>query len=295
MLKNETILITGGTGYLGSALVSKCFELNAKKIIVLKRSHSSVERLSQHLSSLIFYNIDGAIDIKNIFKENNITTLIHCATHYAKNNSPLNEVIKTNIEYPLQILEIATHNGLKTFINTDTFLNEKISPYAYTKKQFLEELKKFHSQLSCINMCLEYFYGPFDDPHKLLTYLIRTLKKLPEKIELTAGEQKRDFIYIQDVVNAYATLFTSPFLHQKGFYHFEVGTNQSISIKNLALLIQDLLNAHKTKLLFGAIPYRPYEIFDSKVHTEPLQALGWKPLTSLVEGLKIVIESEKGL
>jgi nucleoside-diphosphate-sugar epimerase len=110
-----------------------------------------------------------------------------------------------------------------------------------------------------------------------------------ERLELTAGEQQRDFIYIQDVVDAYGLL-----LHQglsqgwTGFETYDVGSGKAITIRNLVEQIKQLTRS-RTELQFGAVPYRAQEVMYAVADITPLQQLGWQPRYSPVEALQQTI------
>ena len=103
----------------------------------------------------------------------------------------------------------------------------------------------------------------------------------------------RDFIHINDVVNAFMTIIDySPEL-DKSYYHFEVGSNKPVAIRNFVELVKELCNNDRTKLNFGVLPYRENETMNSQADTSFLKSKGWIPKISLEEGLKMTIIEEK--
>ena len=164
-----------------------------------------------------------------------------------------------------------------------------------SKKQFLSWLKTYSDNLICVNVALEHFYGPGDDPSKFVTMMLNEMLNNAEKIDLTAGEQKRDFIYIDDVVNAFILILKFISSQKNGFYEYEVGSGSSVKIKSLVKLIKELSNCQFTKLNFGAINYRGNEVMASAVDISNLLKLGWKPQDTLESGLLKTIEFEKSI
>lgn len=287
------ILLTGATGFLGAHLLDGLLEKTDYEIIILKRSFSNTFRIDEALKNtrVKFYNIDES-DLETIFKENNIETILHCATNYGRNNGEILNVVQSNLMLPLTLLQLAIKYGTKTFINSDTVIDKKVNHYSLSKKQFLDWLKDGSSQINCINVALEHFYGAFDNKTKFTTYIIKSLLDDAEKIDLTKGEQKRYFIYIDDVVEAFLTILKNVDKFEKSFTSFEVSTEDNITIKDFVLLAKDLTKNTNTKLNFGAISYRENELMNCKTDISELKKLGWTPKVDVREGLARTIKEE---
>lgn len=283
----KTILLTGGTGFLGSYLLKELLR-EKYEVILLKRSFSDVKRIEKHLPHLKAYNLDKIV-LENIFSENNIHTIIHCATDYGKNSSG-SQVEETNYRFPAHLLELAKKSKCKRFINTDTILLEQNSPYASSKKKFLQLLKTYKDHFLCNNVRTEQFYGPGDDDSKFVSFLILKFLNNDQQIELTLGEQERGFLYIDDLIRAFIKIVKSANELESGFFDYEIGTYEKIKIKHLVQLVKKMTGNSVTHLNFGAIPYRENELMNYMLDTNKIEKLGWKPQISLEQGVKKTIE-----
>lgn len=289
------LLITGATGFLGSyltkSLLSKGYE-----IIILKRSFSNVFRIQNILHSIISYDIDK-IPLETIFKEHNIDIVIHAATNYGKGNTRNSEVINANVVFPLKLLELLSENG-KVFINTDTFFNNNnshlysyLNSYSTSKKYFIELAEKYiiNKQLCLINATLEHLYGPYDDKSKFTMDIINKLIRNEPQIELTLGNQERDFIYVDDAVSAYNCIIEN----HSGFNHkvvnFQVGTGKTSTIKEFVELSKKIIGS-SSELLFGRIPHREHEIYHSQADNQKLKSLGWNASIELESGIGYIVQ-----
>ncbi len=290
MGKNKTILLTGSTGYLGSnilkVLLSKGYEVK-----ILKRSFSNTFRINQYLGHIVAYDVDK-IEFRDIFINNKIDIILHCATDYGRKNSNSIQIIEANLLLPLRLLDLGREYGVKCFINTDTILDKRISNYSLSKKQFNDWLVSYKNDLICVNIALEHFYGPGDDNTKFVSYILRNLILKSDKIDLTMGEQRRDFIYIDDVVDAFMLILENVDKYSNKFYNFEIGSKETRSIKELVELMKNMLNNTKTILNFGVLPYRDNEVMECVVDTSEITKLGWSSKYSLEEGLKKTIDFE---
>lgn len=288
---SKTILLTGGTGFLGSHL-AKRLVYEGFDVIIIKRSTSKLSPLESIINQVRFYDIDW-IDIEKIFQENVIDLIIHCATNYGRFAVPPTDIIQANLFLPLKILQIAENYPVKTFINTDTILDKRVSYYSLSKKHFLDWLYLFSRKMVCISVALEHFYGPFDDRSKFVSKIILDLLHEVDFIDLTLGEQKRDFIYIDDVVEAFMTLVNFSFDVPNNLYRYEIGTGKNIEIREFVQTVKTMTGNKVTRLNFGMLPYRENEIMESHVDISMLSRLGWRPQISLVEGLKYTIDQER--
>jgi CDP-paratose synthetase len=288
----KSILVTGATGFLGSNLVRELL-LQGFNIVVLKRSFSDTSRLSDVFQKCKSYDADFC-DLEDIFKYNNIEVILHCATDYGR-SSKTSDVIQANLTLPLKLLELADKHETKYFINTDTILDKRISEYSLSKAHFLDWLE-FYSRknIKCVNVAIEHFYGAYDNKTKFVSKIIYELLRGVESIDLTLGEQKRDFIFIDDVVNAFVMIIKSlGQMTDNDIHFFEVGTNINTSIKDLILILTELTNNTKTKLNFGSLPYRRNEVMNSNVSSDSLRKLGWIPKISLLDGLQKTVSLEQ--
>lgn len=289
---NGTVLLTGATGFLGSRVLAKLLEAGYR-VIVLKRSFSRTERIQPLLSSVRAYDIDRT-DCDSIFSENAIDTVIHCATNYGRRKENPLQVIEANLMLPLGLLYAGQQHGLKSFINTDTVLDKRINYYSLSKSHFADWLRMMSPQMKCVTLSLEHFYGPGDDRTKFVTSIIRQLLEGVKSIDLTKGEQKRDFIHVDDVVGAFIKVVDNIGTMSPGYHKMEVGSGGTITIRDFVEKLKAMTGNTTTELKFGALPYRENEVMESHVDISGISRLGWRPMTGLEEGLKSTIEQERG-
>lgn len=285
------ILLTGATGFLGSNILRRLVK-EKFDIIILKRSFSNVDKIKNLENFYKSYNIDQ-VSFESVFdKEKDIEVVIHCATNYSRNHEKSSEVLESNTKFPLKVLEYACNNGVKLFINTDTSLSKigiirgYMQDYILSKKQFLDwgRLYAETKKISFVNLVLEHVYGPGDDPSKFISYLIESINDNSESIDLTSGEQYRDFIFVEDVVDVYLTIIKKR-NDLLGYSVFEVGSGNEVKIKDLVELIKKIMKS-KVVLNFGAIKNRENEVMSSKANINSLLNLGWKPRYDLNKGLR---------
>lgn len=290
--------MTGATGFLGSHLLRKLLN-NQNQVIILKRSFSDTRRIDELINHAISYNIDTTpLDI--IFEKHRVDAVIHTATSYGRNGEKASQVLASNLLYPVELLELSIESRVGVFINTDTFTNDMQYPpegleyYTFSKSFFTDYARQMlkNIQFRFINLRLEHIYGENDNNTKFLPFIIKSFLGNKDKLDLTPGEQERDFIYVDDVVSAYITLIDNHLKIENTMTSYEVGTGVPVTLKDFVVLVKNACKSN-TDIKFGALSYRKNEVMSSKANIIKLQELGWSPLTKLEDGIDKVVEYYK--
>ena len=288
------VLLTGATGFLGShllkALVNKDYE-----VVVLKRSTSDMWRLKGFENAFKSYDIDR-VPLQTAFEEQPIDIVIHTACVYGRKGESIEKILETNLMFGIELLNTAINFNTRIFLNTGTLLDRQINAYALSKNQFEEWLQVASDKIQVINLKLEHMFGEQDGNDKFTTWILNELKQQKPTIPLTAGTQKRDFIYIDDVVSAYLTCLEQA-TQLKAFNDIEVGTGVLTPVKTFVTLVKSTLEKLKgspieTQLNFGALPYREGEIMEPQVDNSVLCSLGWQPKRTLEENIWNFVNKE---
>ncbi|MCT7590790.1 NAD-dependent epimerase/dehydratase [Aliarcobacter butzleri] len=289
-----TILLTGVTGFLGSYIL-KSFVNSGYEIIALKRTTSNTYRIDNYLKKVTLYDIDK-VTLEDIFKNHKINIVINTVTNYGRIDNKILSILDTNLIFGLKLLEESVNANTKAFINTDTLLERNINAYALSKSQLVDWMKFLSNKnTKMINIKVEHMYGSLDDENKFIYWLINKLKQNVEKIDLTSGVQKRDFIYIDDVVSAYKTIIEN-IESYSDYEEFELGSGNSIEVKKFVKQIVKELKLKQeinTKLNFGAVSYRDNENMEMKADIQKLTNLGWKAKVSIEDGIKKILKEKK--
>lgn len=277
------ILITGGTGYLGSHLVQRCLE-QGHELACVVRSAANLKRLDQFRRDVTLIETG---QIEKGIKEFAPKTVIHTACTYARGKNTLEDVLLGNLLFPLNVLQASCRCGVSRWINTGTCLPDYINSYSLAKNQF-SQWGRFYAEagkIQFLNLRLEHFYGPDAPEDNFLTWIIRKLKA-NEPIDLTAGTQKRDFIFIEDVLDVYSHLLDWPV--QEDYFEVPVGTGIAPSIREVVEYLAALTQS-SSQLHFGAVPFRRDEP-DSRCDVIILEGMEITPQTPWQEGLQLVLE-----
>jgi len=107
---------------------------------------------------------------------------------------------------------------------------------------------------------------------------------------LTRGDQRRDFIYIRDVVSAYLKILDG-IETLNYFEEIDVGLGEAPPVRIFVEMVHRLTKS-QSQLEFGAIPIRPQEPALCVADTTRLRQIGWEPVYDVETGLKETIEKE---
>lgn len=295
------ILVTGGTGFIGSHLLSKLVSMH-HKIFVIKRKSSNLWRIKSIKQKINLLKIDTFADLPGIFEQNKFDIIIHLAMKYVKRNEDwkdVKEINETNITLPAILLTLAQQHKIKAFINTGTCFeynlsnsslseNDPINPYNYyssTKVAFENILKYFVDKKSIKGLTLKLFfpYGEMDNQKVIPLMINSVLSNTP--LELTLGEQKLGFTYVDDIIDAY--IKSIEFIEKNKLMDYEVfniGTDKTTSLKQLSGYLENI--SGKKGLISFTEPYPSDEIMHMSCNSKRAnRILNWHPKTDIIEGL----------
>ncbi|MFV0416885.1 MAG: NAD-dependent epimerase/dehydratase family protein [Chthoniobacterales bacterium] len=292
------ILVTGGSGFIGSHVVEH-YQEQAEVIILdnLRTGHRS------NLEGLKCTFIEGSILDRKLLDSiiENVDVVFHLAALVSVPESveqPM-ETVNINISGLLNVLESARHANVRKLCfassaavygeNKESPKKESMtpdprSPYAITKLDG-EYYCDFYTRQSWLDTaCLRFFnvFGPRQDPGSAYAAAIPIfIQRALENKLLNIygdGEQTRDFIYVKDIVGALAFLAENTSLH--GVFNAGYGGSQTINT-----LAKSIIKQIDTKSEIVYADPRPGDIRHSLASAEKLESAGWQARFELDEAI----------
>jgi GDP-L-fucose synthase len=298
MEKNANILVTGSTGMLGSALQRHLAHAGYQHVLTPTRQ--TVDLLDQQ-------------QVNAYFLENKPEYVFHCAARVGgihANNHYRAEFIYQNTQIQCNIIHAAYHAGVKKLlypgsacaypknashpIKETSLLEGALEPtneaYAIAKLNGIKMCQAYRHQygLNAIIAMPTNAYGIGDRFQQDNAHVIPALMQrfhqakvadLPEVMMWGSGKPMREFIYVDDLAEAFVFLM----LHYKSDDIINVGSQQEISMAELAHMIAAVVKYQ------GTITHdttRPDGVMRKCLDSTRLRALGWQAKTSLREGLQ---------
>ena len=302
------VLITGATGFIGSHLTRRLIE-GGFEVGIIKRERSDAWQIKDLLNKIVVYDVDlrDTQEVSKAVSHFRPGVIFHLATYYAveHESQEVSLMIDTNVLGTVNLLEASKESMVKLFVNTSSCFvykeseyklreNDDLSPlnlYALTKIQ-AEEACTFYAKkygLKIITFRLFPPYGPADHERRLIPHVIKTLLD-GERLKLTTGRQWWDFVYVDDIVDAYFKLLSVPDLPPKHEI-FNIGSGDAVSVREVVSRIKEIVGS-ELEPDWGAIPHRKNEVwFTCADMSKTENFLGWQPkIQILEEGLEQTVK-----
>lgn len=287
------ILITGATGYFGSHLTCSLVA-RGHTVAALKRRTSRMERLERVKERLVCHDMEDEPAV--FLREWMPDVLIHAATCYDRRGEGLHAVFQSNVEMPMRLMAAACEARVPLFVNTDTTLPPELNAYALSKRQMADWARYIAEEgsIRVLNVRLESVFGPGDDQSKFPTQIIRSMLKNEPEFAMSPGGQSRDFIHIDDAVDAYVLLMEYAARSNTPCIESDLGSGRPVTIREFAELAAEICRS-ATRLRFGAKEYRPGELMFTRANVDLLTHIGWQGARDLRTSLEMTIAEERKL
>ena len=313
----KRVLITGISGFIGSHLAVRLVKEGYEVYGITRRvANRSLEMLADILRDVVLVSgdISDYVSMRNATKAVNPDVIFHLAAL-----SPVRDSFERPFEYQ-QANYIGTMNVAHALLELQdpktrkliaastaevygTQANEPLreelplhpsSPYAVSKAAGDLYLRMMFQSFDLNGTVLRpaNSYGRKFDTSFLIEYLVTQMLK-GEKIYIGAPDSIRDYMYVDDHVNAYVLAMKNA--KAKGQI-YNVGTMVGISNRALALMIAERIGFDEKSIVFGSYPpgypYRPLISDQTSIVLDSNKIkndLGWTPKTSLSEGIDLVV------
>lgn len=299
-----TCLITGGTGFIASHLARRLLE-QGKRVHLLVEPKSNTWRIRDILDHVILHPID-MVDteaINTLVTQHTFSEFYHLAAYGGMSfEQDIAQVYRVNFSGAQALLNAAMRVGFDVFINTGTsseYGNKKepmretdfLEPachYAIAKVAATHYCSLYHTTKKLPIYTVRPFtvYGPYEFHARLIpTVLVGALEE--QILRLASPHNVRDFVYIDDIVDAYLMLAEKK---PKEHAIFNIGTGVESTVADVVAITEKILQK-KLTVLYGQTVSRPWECERWRADISRIQqVLGWKPRYSLEQGITRTIQ-----
>lgn len=288
----KTVLIVGGTGFLGHHISKKLIKSNYKVISISLRKPKKIKRVKR-----VKYLLIDIRSKKKLLKINSIKNIDYVINFSGYIDHLGNKKkLKTHFEGVKNLISVLKDRNLKLFIQAGSSLEYgksksphkelkrsfPLSPYARAKFLANLYLKKISEKFKFDYLILRIYqiYGPGQTIDRLVPQAIKSCLN-NGTFHCSDGKQKRDYLFIDDFVALIEKILKSRKINS-GIYN--VGSSNPIKIKDLLNIIRKITN--RGTFIFGSLKMRSEEVQSYFPDTSKLQKyFKWYPKKSLKYGL----------
>ena len=305
-------LVTGGAGFIGSTLVDRLLSEGYEVDVIDDLSSGSLANLADARAAggLSFHQLDiRSEDVVTLIERRKPEVVFHLAAQVDVRVSVDRPAFDASINVlgSLNVLEGARQAGSARIVaaaSGGTLYGEPdpselpvkesapqrpLSPYGVSKKAMIDYMVAYRALygLEFLALALGNVYGPRQDPHGEAGVVAIFAERLLRGDEVTifgTGEQTRDFVYVDDVVDAF---FRGA--NRSGGLVINIGTGQELSVNELYGTMASVLGVESPPHF--AAP-RPGELDRSCLDVERARMqLGWSSWTEFRDGAAATIEA----
>jgi UDP-glucose 4-epimerase len=302
------VLVTGGAGFIGSHLVDRLVQEGNEVIVIDNLSTGKRKQVNKKAQ---FYKMDiRSKRIERVFRKERPVIVVHLAAQMNVRLSTEDPGFDAdvNILGTLNLLEHAVKNGVRkvsfassggavygeqeVFPAGESHRTDPLSPYGISKLAGEKYLAYYTNTTGLRHVALRFgnVYGPRQEPEGeagVVAIFSKIMLEGGQPIINGTGKQTRDFIYVDDVVEAIMVTLGEDI---QGI--FNVGTGQESTVNECYGIIKKLTNS-SCKDLHGAA--KKGEQFRSVLDVTKLkERFGWDPQVALPEGLKLTVDFFQG-
>lgn len=300
MTGTTTLLVTGASGFLGAHIAAgaQARGLRVRAGVRASSDRARLERLAPGIDTVLIDLDSDAVMLAEALE--GVDTVIHCAAYGVDHRqSDFATALALNVAGSMRLAEAVAASGRRMvhvgtsyeYGNADDVLTEesRLAPsgvYGVTKAAASLAMQDLARRTGAAIAVVRPFsmYGPLDGAHKFVPLVIAA-SRAGRPVELTPGDQERDYLYVEDVVDACLTLAAADRFPVGGI--FNICSGRGVTLRTLADAAVAAAGGDASVLRWGARPYRPAE--SMRVVGDPSRlaaATGWRATHSLPQGMQ---------
>lgn len=293
-LTGTRLLVTGASGFIGARLCRRAVEQGAIVHAVSRRPGAAeFDRVHPECADLSDFESAQAL-----FRRVRPDVVLHLASEVAgaRDARLVLPMLKANLVAAVNVMQAAAEVHCRRVVLAGSMEEPDFgdleavpqSPYAMAKWAAHGYARMFHAlyELPVVHLRIFMVYGPGQrDVRKLVPYVTLSLLR-GQAPELTSGTRRVDWIYVDDVVDAFLAAAVAPGVDGRSL---DIGSGEPVTGRALVARLTALVGSD-VEPIFGARPDRRLERVRVADPAIAARAMGWRPRVPLDEGLKRTVE-----
>ena len=305
----ETVLITGGAGFIGSHLTQRVLE-GGQQVLCLDNFNDyydpNIKRrnVETFLGNGNYTLVEGDILdlnlLREIFGKHQIAVVVHLAARAGVRPSLRQPLLyqQVNVEGTTNLLEVSRESGVEKFIfgsSSSVYGENKkvpfseadpvdhpISPYAATKKACELICYTYHHLYDLPVTCLRFFtvYGPRQRPDMAIYKFTKSISAGEPITMYGDGKSQRDYTYVSDIVDG----IINAIQHCHGYEIYNLGESKTIELRRLIDLISECVGKRAE---IQTLPQQPGDVSITYADiSKARREIGYAPQVGIEEGIE---------
>ena len=291
------VVVTGATGFVGTGVVNELLKQNTDVTVIVRNVtqlpcywNGKVTVIEADLSSIHLLE-------RADFGKEKIDVFFHFAWSGTAGNERADVDLQlNNVRYVCDAIALAKKLGCSRFINSGSIMEyeayqylkeDKAAPgmgYIYSTAKltgdFFARICAKQADIEYINLIISNIYGVGEFSQRFLNSTLRKMMK-NEPIDMTAGLQLYDFIYITDAAEAICMVAKCGEANSS----YYIGNTCQRELRKFVLIMKEVVKS-TSEIRFGAVPFTGAQLTYEEFDTAKIEQLGFTPKVSFEEGIR---------
>jgi nucleoside-diphosphate-sugar epimerase len=297
------VILTGGTGFVGANLARRLLRDDHELHLLVRPGYQSW-RVEEILPDLRLHelHLHDAESVERVVAEIRPHWVFHLAVYGAYSwQSDWQQMVRTNIQGTMSLLSACLRTGFEAFVNTGSSSEYGLKDHAPAESEPLEPNSHYAVTKAAATMFCRHaaqsqrvhlptlrlysVFGPYEEPGRLLPTLILHGMRgmLPPLVD---PDVARDFVYVDDVVEAYLLAATVRTSERGPIYN--LGTGVQTTLREAVAVAREVMGI-AAKPVWNTMPNRKWDANVWLSDNRKLRAeLGWQPRHTFREGFRLM-------